>query len=517
MTAPPPVLIVGGGLAGLFCALALAPRPVRLFMSHPLGQGTASGWAQGGIAVALGKEDSPEQHQRDTLRAGAGLCEPAIVSRVVRAAPERLQDLVNYGIPFDKDREGSFIQSQEAAHRHRRVVRVQGDSSGKAIMDILSAAAQTYPSIKIHEDTRIYDLIVHHQQVIGIRTLTSEGKEENFFSPAVVLATGGIGGLYAVTTNPSSACGSGIALAARAGAWLADLEFVQFHPTALDFGHDPAPLATEALRGEGAQLINGHGKRFMALHPEAELAARDVVARAVAQEIQEKRGAYLDARTALGVSFSQKFPYVYKICQENGINPEHDLMPITPAAHYHMGGVWTDEKGRTSVRGLWAIGEVASTGLHGANRLASNSLLEACVFAHYVAQDLKDLEKETSWPEFSSKSFSFKLPPEALAPSDPTLRLHIRQVMQEKMGPIRSEEGLMEAQAHLKDLETRTSNLELLDQLLVCRALVASAQVRKESRGAHFRIDYPAPHASFAQRSFLKREDLQPCLEKKAL
>ncbi len=302
-------------------------------------------------------------------------------------------------MPFDREADGSFALSQEAAHSRRRVVHVSGDRTGAAILDALIAKVRATPSIRVLEGYEADDLIVVDGRVEGVRLVRTgaAGKEvyEYFPACAVVLATGGIGGLYAVTTNPPYARGESIAMAARAGAMIADAEFVQFHPTAIDVGLDPAPLATEALRGEGATLVNACGERFMTtLDPRAELAPRDVVARAVFTEIAAGRGAFLDCRTAIGDRFASAFPTVFALCRKAGVDPARELIPVAPAAHYHMGGIATDARGRSSVPGLWAVGEVASTGLHGANRLASNSLLEAVVFAARAAQDIGALDRE---------------------------------------------------------------------------------------------------------------------------
>ncbi len=391
-----PVIIIGGGLAGLFAALTLAPMKVTIVTPRPLGEGASSAWAQAGIAAAVGEGDSFEQHAADTIRAGAGLCDVAMVDMIVREAPARIEDLLRFGVPFDRDLEGRLRQSREAAHSQRRVIGVGGDQAGKAIMAALIAAARDTPSISMMEEVNAVDLAGADGHVTGLYCAPARGGTgRSTFLPAraVVLATGGVGQLYTLTTNPQEARGDGIAIAARAGAVIADAEFVQFHPTAVDIGKHPAPLATEALRGDGAKLVNSTGERFMlAVHPDAELAPRDIVARAVQIERAAGRGAFLDCRGVLGAGMPTHFPTVYAACASAGIEPATDLIPVAPAAHYHMGGVATDGDGRSSLPGLWAIGEVASTGLHGANRLASNSLLEAVVMAARAAEDIAGLE-----------------------------------------------------------------------------------------------------------------------------
>ena len=326
-----PVVIIGGGMAGLFTALKLAPLPVTVVTPRPLGEGASSAWAQAGIAAAIAEGDSFEQHAADTIRAGAGLCDSMMVEKIVREAPARVEDLLRFGVPFDRDLEGRLRQSREAAHSQRRVIGVQGDRAGKAIMAALIASAQATPSISVMEAVNAVDLAVSDAdgRITGLYCASVEGGTgRSVFLPAraVVLATGGIGQLYTLTTNPPEARGDGIAMAARAGGVIADAEFVQFHPTALDVGLHPAPLATEALRGDGATLVNNAGDRFMsALHEDAELAPRDVVARAVQTERAAGRGAFLDCRGKLGAEMPERFPTVYAACQAAGIDPATDL------------------------------------------------------------------------------------------------------------------------------------------------------------------------------------------------
>ena len=386
------VVVVGAGLAGLFTALKLAPLPVTVVSGARLGEGASSLWAQAGIAAALAEGDSPEHHAEDTIRAGAGIVDEKIAELLAREARDRVEDLLRYGVPFDKDLEGHFMLGREAAHGRNRILHVKGDTAGRAIMAALLAAVRATPSISVIEGFTARDLLLRDGRVQGVELAPVDGgpSARGLLLPAsaVVLATGGTGQIYAITTNPREARGEGIAIAARAGAVIADAEFVQFHPTAINVGKDPAPLATEALRGEGALLINGRGERFMrAVHEDAELGPRDVVARAVFREVASGRGAFLDCRH-LGPELAEHFPTVFASCRAAGIDPVREPIPIAPAAHYHMGGILTDAQGRSTVDGLWACGEVASTGAHGANRLASNSLLEAVVFGARVARDI---------------------------------------------------------------------------------------------------------------------------------
>src|ERR1700716_211645 len=385
------VIIVGGGLAGLFCALKLAPHPVTVISAAALGQGASTAWAQGGIAAAVAEGDSAEAHAADTIAVGAGLVDETIALGLAREAGARIHDLLHYGVPFDRDLEGKLAVGREAAHSARRIVHVRGDMAGQAIMSALIEAVRKTPSIRVIEGFVAEALSTGDGAVTGLQLRKvgdATAKPVTIASRAVVLATGGIGHLYAVTTNPAEASGLGLAIAARAGAIIADPEFMQFHPTAIMVGRDPAPLATEALRGEGATLINDRCERFMlARHKLAELAPRDIVARGVFAEIAAGHGAFLDATKALGAHFAKKFPTVYASCMAAGIDPVKQPIPVAPAAHYHMGGISVDARGRTSLKGLWARGEVSSTGAHGANRLAAHSPLRGRVYAARIAED----------------------------------------------------------------------------------------------------------------------------------
>lgn len=508
-----PVIIVGGGLAGLFAALKLAPLPVAIITPRPLGEGASSAWAQAGIAAAVGADDSFELHARDTITAGAGLCDEAMVRLIVREAPARIEDLLRYGVPFDRDDAGRLKQSREAAHSTRRVVGVGGDRAGQEIMTALIARVAATPSIRVIEAVAL-DLMVSGDTVTGI--ICASGGQEMHRIPgrAVVLATGGIGQLYALTTNPLEARGDGLAMAVRAGAVIADAEFVQFHPTALDVGKQPAPLATEALRGEGACLINAAGERFMlAIHPDAELAPRDVVARAVQMERAAGRGAFLDCRGALGEHLAEHFPTVYAAAREAGIDPAREPFPIAPAAHYHMGGVATDADARSSIPGLWAIGEVASTGLHGANRLASNSLLEAVVMAARAAESIAGLEASAAAARknvSAAPSGAMGLPapqpkPLVLPPlaADAAQLAELQASMTTNAGVVRSREGLISALQLVEHIAAGAAPRSPLANLTdAARFVIVSALHRKESRGSHWRTDFPETSAT-TRRSFL--------------
>ena len=487
-----PVIIIGGGLAGLFAALTLAPMKVTIVTPRPLGEGASSAWAQAGIAAAVGEGDSFEQHAADTIRAGAGLCDVAMVDMIVREGPARIEDLLRFGVPFDRDLEGRLRQSREAAHSQRRVIGVRGDQAGKAIMAALIAAARATPSVSVMEEVNAVDLAGVEGCVTGIYCAPARGGTgRSTFLPAraVVLATGGVGQLYTLTTNPHEARGDGIAIAARAGAVIADAEFVQFHPTAVDIGKQPAPLATEALRGDGAKLVNSAGERFMlAVHPDAELAPRDIVARAVQIERAAGRGAFLDCRGTLGAGMPEHFPTVYAACAAAGIEPATDLIPVAPAAHYHMGGVATDGDGRTSLSGLWAIGEVASTGLHGANRLASNSLLEAVVMAARAAEDIAGLEPGAGGGDDTAAANG---PPYA-GGIDAGRLAALQGIMSAHVGVVRSAESLVTALDFIERLGAEAApSSPLANMAETARLMTVCALAREESRGGHYRSDFP--------------------------
>jgi L-aspartate oxidase len=490
-----PVLIIGGGLAGLFCALKLAPLPVTILSTAPLGTGASSVWAQGGIAAALADGDTPEKHTADTLIAGAGICDEAMVLGMAQEARARIVDLLKYGVPFDRDLEGTLLQSREAAHSERRIVRVKGDTAGKAIMQALHIAANASPSIRVISSVTAQQILTEDGKVTGVMVQHADGGCWRFDASAVVLATGGVGHLYNVTTNPVESCGIGLGMAARAGAIIADAEFVQFHPTAININKDPAPLATEALRGDGATLINTKGERFMVpIHKDAELAPRDIVARGVFEEVRNGRGAFLDTRLAIGNSFKDRFPTVYASCMAANINPVTHPIPVIPAEHYHMGGVWTNSQGRSSLQGLWAAGEVSSTGVHGANRLASNSLLEAVVFAARIAEDIAS-------QKFSATAASTKITVENEQISELNLQRRLREAMSQHVGVLRDDEGIRNALDVIIDVQKRAKGLSLGNMAIAAQMIATAALVRHESRGGHYRTDYVSTDAVLAKRS----------------
>jgi L-aspartate oxidase len=496
------VVVAGAGLAGLFTALRLAPLPVTVISAARFGEGASSLWAQAGIAAAVAEGDSPDAHAADTIGAGAGIVDEKIAHLLANEAHDRIADLLRYGVPFDKDLQGHFSLGREAAHGRNRILHVKGDTAGKAIMHELLAAVRQTPSITVLEGYAARDLVLRDRRVAGIELAYANGVSRSVILPAtaVVLATGGAGQIYAITTNPLEARGEGIAIAARAGAVIADAEFVQFHPTAINIGRDPAPLATEALRGEGALLINARGERFMrAVHDNAELAPRDVVARAVHREIAGGRGAFLDCRP-LGPKLAEHFPTAVAACRSAGIDPTREPIPVAPAAHYHMGGILTDARGRSTVDGLWACGEVASTGAHGANRLATNSLLEAVVFGARVAHDIASSLPSPLPTAIAAREFEV---PSAQDGESEKAERGLRQAMTAEVGVMRDEQSLLAALATIDSLERHNSDRRFANMLVTAKLITVAALLRKESRGAHFRSDYPMLNEALARRSFL--------------
>lgn len=498
-------LVVGAGIAGLMAALKLAPKRVAVLCKTSLGIGAATDWAQGGIAAAMGKDDSPHLHAIDTQVAGAGINDQQIVEILTHDAPARIEELLALGAAFDRNDAGELALGREAAHQRRRIVKAGGDATGHEILKTLIGAVRAHPSIEVIENVTAVDAIVDADRVYGVYGYDSAtGKPIAFRSDAVVLATGGIGRLYRYTTNPVQATGDGIAIAARAGALLADMEFVQFHPTALAIGRDPMPLVTEAVRGEGAVLVNDLGERFMlGVHPDAELAPRDVVARAIFEQLGTGRTVGLDARAAVGARFPEMFPTVFGFCIAAGIDPRVQNVPVAPAAHYHMGGIAVDEWGRASLARLWACGETSATGVHGANRLASNSLLEALVYGSRVAADVNgSVTPQGAQPRLSPAG----LPRWDSAADWAQATSDLRNVMYSNVGLIRNERGLREALLRISELDAGYAGVanELRNLLVVGRLIAEAALARPESRGSHYRSDYPRTEDAFAKRSFTR-------------
>jgi L-aspartate oxidase len=480
-------LVVGSGVAGLHTAWRASEHGDVLLLTKRSLFDSATAYAQGGIAAALGAGDSPALHRQDTLAAGAALCDAAAVQVLVEEGPARVRELQTAGADFDLDPTGHLKLGREAAHSKNRIVHAHGDQTGAEVARTLVARVKESKRIKVLERARVLELVMYRGACLGVRASIA-GKAVEIHADATVLATGGCGQIYRYTTNPVVATGDGYAIAHRAGVTLADMEFVQFHPTALDTPENPLALISEAVRGEGAILVNARGKRFMkGQHRLAELAPRDVVARAIFRE-RRTGPVYLDA-TKLGRGFTKRFPGIFALCQARGIDPRKDLIPVTPAAHYMMGGVVTDLSGRASAERLYAVGEIARTGVHGANRLASNSLLEGLVFAERVARDMLKTSKLTRIPKVTK----WKVPPLPDRGAAQVAADDIRAVMWENAGIARTARGLRLARERLVEIGDRLppGATEELNMLQTAELVVEAALLRKESRGGHYRADYP--------------------------
>ncbi|MFE2477288.1 L-aspartate oxidase [Streptomyces sp. NPDC001194] len=504
------VVVVGSGVAGLTAALrcAAAGRRTVVVTKARLDDGSTR-WAQGGIAAALGDGDTPEQHLDDTLVAGAGLCDEAAVRLLVTEGPDAVRRLMATGAVFDTSAETGEIElTREGGHHRRRIAHAGGDATGAEISRALVEAVQR-AGIRTVENALVLDLLQDAEgRTAGVTLhVMGEGQHDGVgavHAPAVILATGGMGQVFSATTNPSVSTGDGVALALRAGAEVSDLEFVQFHPTVLFLGPDAEgqqPLVSEAVRGEGAYLVDADGVRFMqGQHELAELAPRDIVAKGIMRRMQEQgaQHMYLDARHFGAQMWEQRFPTILAACRSHGIDPVTEPIPVAPAAHYASGGVRTDLHGRTTVPGLYACGEVACTGVHGANRLASNSLLEGLVFAERIADDIAGGAPAGSGPG---------IPVPATGPLQPAeARYEVQRIMTDGAGVLRSAASLRTAAAALEDLyataltaletdgKTAVPGVETWEAtnlLCVARVLVAAALRREETRGCHWREDHP--------------------------
>ena len=493
------VIVIGSGIAGLTAALSARDKglSVLLLTKDVLSTGSTS-WAQGGIAAALGPGDSPDQHFQDTLEAGAGLCDQDSVRILVQEGPAAVKRLINLGATFDLDPSGNVALSREGGHRRDRIAHAGGDATGAEISRALVAKVLADPKVRIFEHALVLDLLKDkNERVCGVTLhVMGKGKIDGVgaaLARAVVLATGGLGAVFQQTTNPLVATGDGVALALRAGATVADLEFVQFHPTVLWVGPDSRgsqPLISEAVRGEGAILRNINGEAFMStIHPMKDLAPRDVVAHAVHEEIIKsgKPYVYLDG-TKLGENvWLQRFPNILSSCRKIGIDPLVEMIPVVPAAHYASGGVVSDMTGKTDIPGLFAVGECANTGVHGANRLASNSLLEGLVVAERVANHLTDLPEQ-------SEPLIENVPTNLI---DGKVRKDITETTTTGAGAVRNATGLNKTIDKLSELAKKTTKLsstqswEATNLLTVSSFLSNAALRREESRGSHWRSDFP--------------------------
>ena len=530
-------IVVGSGISGLFCALKLAqsinmPDGVLVITKSSFGESN-SRYAQGGIVGVMNnnENDSVELHVQDTLKAGAGLSEYNTTKFISENSNDVINDLIEYGVEFDKDENGKITYTLEGAHSVNRILHAGGDATGRVIEQTLCKRVKENSNIDILEDTIVTELLTNSDgECKGVIIYNDDTKEyETIYSSATILACGGVGQLYKYTTNPTVATGDGIALAYGAGAILQDLEFVQFHPTALAIdGVKNRFLVSESVRGEGAILVDKDRKPFMQDYSELkDLAPRDVVTRAIFDKMSKTgaKNVYLDA-TVIDKDFAQKrFPTISKECKSFGIDMSKDLIPVAPAAHYYMGGIKTTVEGRTSVRGLYAIGECSSTGLHGANRLASNSLLECVVCAHELANFLSfsNLVPPQKIDETVMETINKYTQPLSDENFDiPELVSELKDLMWNNVGILRTEESLLKALDMIYDLKRRfrrsvkclnKEEYELRNMICVAQLIVKSALNRKESRGAHYRLDYPN-HAEVGNHNCIIKGEGEPSFVK---
>jgi L-aspartate oxidase len=489
-------VIVGAGIAGLRAAISLAETGrVLVITKEQLGESNTS-YAQGGIAVAVGGDEDVSLHLEDTINAGDGLVNREAARVLVEEGPLRVEELLRWGTGFDRQN-GKLMLTREGAHSRHRILHANGDGTGAEIGRSLLAHARALKNVSLLEWTMCVDLLIEADEVVGLTVLDNQGYLHVIRARAVLLASGGAGQVYSDTTNPAVATGDGVAMAYRAGAAISDMEFYQFHPTALSLPDVPRFLLSEALRGEGAYLRNSHGERFMErYHPLLELAPRDVVARAITREgigpDARQLPVYLDMRHVQGMDLHKRFPGISAFLAQRGLDLSRDLIPVRPAAHYLMGGVKTDVNGKTSLNRLYGAGEAACTGVHGANRLASNSLLEGLVFGARAAEAMRE---ESPIPE---SALSARGPHALTSPNRAGgLLQQLQQVMWQKAGLLRELSGLREAQAILKRIcaefpyAADRPSIELQNLYTVAELIVRSGLGREESRGAHFRNDYP--------------------------
>lgn len=492
-------IVVGSGIGGLYAGLLAREYGSVLIITKGNIDDCNTRYAQGGIAAAIGKNDSPELHIKDTVNAGAGLCDEEAVSILVREAPARIADLVEYRVPFDT-LEGEIALTMEAAHSVPRVLHAGGDATGEHIETSLSRQVRAR-GIRVLENFLATEILIEKGKVDGIRALDCRtGSSDEFHCKYLILATGGAGQLFKYNTNPNITTGDGVALAFNAGAEIADMEFFQFHPTALRMPGVTPFLISEAVRGEGGILRNDEGYRFMPdYHEKAELAPRDVVARSILAEMKKTKSGrvFLDVTQLPPHLITTRFPHIYRFCLDHGLDITKDLIPVAPAAHYMIGGVKTNSWGETNIPGLFAAGEVACTGVHGANRLASNSLLEAIVFSKRIIERTVNKNKDKTTRDAGKDlctSLSQRPVPKAVPP--PGLAV-LQQLHWDKAGIIREREGLnqlagiLAAWQHTLPPPTDQPSYELNNLILTGRLLTEAALIREESRGAHFRSDFP--------------------------
>ncbi len=519
--APPPLtdtapyLVIGSGIAGLYTALELSKSgPVILITKSILSESNTT-YAQGGIAAAISNHDSPELHYQDTIMAGAGLCTSEAVLALVHEGPNRVKHLIGLGVPFDRSGQDEIALTREAAHSRRRILHADGDATGREISRSLIKITQT-ANIRIYENHYALAFVKHQEKCCGVITIHND-QFQFFLTSAVILCSGGFGQIYGKTTNPKIATGDGMALAFHAGAVLRDMEFIQFHPTALYLPPAPPFLISESVRGEGAILLNQKGLRFMpGYHHLAELAPRDIVARAIFTEIEKNGGdcVYLDLSRIEPSTIKGRFPNIYNKCLSFGLDITAEPIPVAPAAHYVMGGVTTDLLGRTNIPGLYAAGEVTSTGVHGANRLASNSLLEGLVFGGRIADHLQMHPITVPEPNAEFQIYYPELYTDYSSLESGLANLH--RITGHYLGIVRDQTGLSKA-IELLDLKPITNPsfkldpayFELQSMYLLAKLIAKAALTRTESRGGHFRSDYPKPEAKWRKHIEFHGENIE--------
>lgn len=507
------VIVIGSGIAGLYTAIEAGKDLNVLMITKNALLESNTRYAQGGIAAVTSEDDSPAYHREDTLMAGAGLCSSAAVDILVNEGPEGVQELIRLGTAFDEVN-GELALTQEGAHSRRRILHANGDATGFEIVRALAAQVRVHERVQVWEHHFVIDVITNGNECAGALVQRPDGQRVYVKAAATILCTGGAGQLYRYTTNPEVATADGIAIAYRAGAQIRDMEFVQFHPTALCYPGAPRFLISEAVRGEGAVLRNIKGERFMEKYHELlELAPRDIVARAIVSEMEETKSTfvYLDITHEPQDVIKHRFPTIYETCMNYGLDMATDWIPVAPAAHYMMGGVKTDLNGESSVARLFACGEVSSTGVHGANRLASNSLSEAIVFGRRIVHRIRGLA-----PMVGSIDLSHRLEGRAGAPKQAVIerRLKLQKVMVRYAGLRRSEstlrKGMEELKRQLPIFEselTRKEEFEFANMLTSCLLVTRAALGRKESRGAHYREDYPQRDDAMWRKHLLQRRE----------
>ncbi len=506
------VLVIGSGIAGIQAALEIPNNLETIIVTKDVLQLSNSAWAQGGIAGVFDPSDSFDNHAYDTMIAGAGLCNADVVEAVVKEAPELIESVVSYGAKFDFA-DGKLALTKEGGHSHRRIVHALGDATGREVMRAMVDRVKSKPGTQTWERTFTIDLLTHEGRCVGALVWNAQHGKTFIWAKQTILATGGAGQLYRETTNPEIATGDGHALAFRAGAQLRDMEMIQFHPTVLYIAGGSRHLISEAVRGEGAYLRDSTGYRFMEdYHPQLELAPRDIVSRAITDQMEKTQHpcVYLDLRHLDKKMVASRFPNIADVCSKFGLDLMHDQIPVRPGAHYMIGGLTVDKQGKTTLPGLWAAGEVTSSGLHGANRLASNSLLEGLFYgqragrgAADVASNLPDLF--TAWPMKTSVVEPNNGEEEQLNITD--LRNSLASLMWRRAGIVRNVQGLMQASGQVEFWDryvcrrefSQVFGWEFQNMLLIARTVLASAEARRESRGVHYRSDFPETDSDMAR------------------